>query len=78
MSDTILAKYTRALTTKAKQETKTFGPYIKPKTKALFLMQSFSWGSRKVESETKFFFETGFRHQNRRASLGLVYNRTLA
>lgn len=57
-----------------KQETKTFGPYIKPKTRGLFLMQGFSWGSQKVESKTKFFFETGFRHQNRRASLGVVYN----
>ena len=56
------------------QETKTFGPYIKPLTKALFLMQGFSWGSQEIKSETKFFFETGFRYQNRRASLGVVYN----
>ena len=57
-----------------KKETKTFGPYKKPITTALFLDHSFSWGSRQVELETRFFFETGFRYQDRRASLGVSYN----
>lgn len=57
-----------------KQEIKTFGPYQEPNVKALFLNNSFSWGSRQIEAGTKFAFETGFRYQNRRASLGVLYN----
>ncbi len=38
-----------------KQETKTFGPDKKPTTRALFLDQSFSWGSQQVELEARFF-----------------------
>ena len=57
-----------------KSETKTFGPYKKPNTVALFLDNSFSWGSTKVESGSSFGFETGFRHEDRRASVVVVYD----
>lgn len=56
-----------------KKETKTFGPYKKPFTRALFLDNSFSWGSTKVESSSNFGFETGFRYEDRRASVAIVY-----
>ena len=57
-----------------KSETKTFGPYKKPNTVVLFLDNSFSWGSTKVESGSSFSFETGFRHEDRRASAAVAYN----
>jgi Domain of unknown function (DUF3598) len=56
------------------QETKTFGPYKKPITKSLFLDNSFSWGSIKVESNLNFGFETGFRYEDRRVSVVVVYD----
>ncbi len=58
-----------------KKETKLFGPYQKQTTSALFLDKSFSWGSKQIESGANFFFETGFRYQNRRASLAAIYDR---
>lgn len=60
--------------TDGKKETKTFGPYRKPMTRALFLDNSFSWGSTKVESGSNFGFETGFRYEDRRASAVVMYN----
>ena len=59
----------------------TFGPYAKPGTEAsmghyvtaLFLDNSFSWGSTKVESDSNFGFETGFRYEDRRASVAIIY-----
>ncbi len=57
-----------------KKETKTFGPYNKPIMSCLFLDNSFSWGSQQVELEKSFGFETGFRYENRRVSLALIYN----
>jgi Domain of unknown function (DUF3598) len=56
------------------QETKTFGPYKKPITKSLFLDNSFSWGSIKVESNSNFGFETGFRYEDRRISVVVMYD----
>ena len=47
-----------------KKETKTFGPYKKPDTRALFLDNSFSWGSILVLAESRFGFETGFRYED--------------
>jgi hypothetical protein len=55
------------------KETKTFGPYKKPITRALFLDNSFSWGSTKVESGSNFGFETGFRYKDRRVSVAITY-----
>lgn len=57
-----------------KNETKTFGPYKKPNTRALFLDNSFSWGSTQVKSGSTFGFETGFRYEDKRATLGVMYN----
>jgi hypothetical protein len=57
-----------------KKETKTFGPYKKPDTRALFLDNSFSWGSIIVVEESRFGFETGFRYEDKRASTVLIYN----
>lgn len=51
-----------------KTELKNFGPYKEPITKALFLDNSFSWGSTTVEPNLSFGFETGFRYEDRRAS----------
>lgn len=47
-------------------ELKTFGPYLKPTTSALFLDNSFCWGSKKVTSGSIFVFEIGIRFENRR------------
>jgi len=55
------------------KETKTFGPYKKPITKSLFLDNSFSWGSTKVESGSNFGFETGFRYEDKRVSVAIIY-----
>ena len=55
------------------KETKTFGPYKKPITRALFLDNSFSWGSTKVESGSNFGFETGFRYEDKRVSVAIIY-----
>lgn len=57
-----------------KSETKTFGPYKKPHTRALFLDNSFSWGSTQVEAGSTFGFETGFRYEDKRATVGVMYN----
>ncbi|KYC42911.1 hypothetical protein WA1_12400 [Scytonema hofmannii PCC 7110] len=51
------------------KETKTFGPYKKPITRGLFLDNTFSWGSTKVESGSNFGFETGLRYEDKRASV---------
>lgn len=55
-------------------ETQTFGPYKKPTTRALFLDNSFSWGSTTVDLGSPFGFETGFRYEDRRASAAVVYD----
>ncbi|OKH22827.1 hypothetical protein NIES593_11970 [Hydrococcus rivularis NIES-593] len=57
-----------------KTETKTFGPYNKNTARALFLDNSFSWGTTTLETDSSFFFETGFRYKNRRASIVATYN----
>lgn len=57
-----------------KIETKTFGPYQKQITNSLFLDNSFSWGSTKVELGATFNCETGFRYENKRASLAVIYH----
>ena len=57
-----------------KRESKNFGSYKKPLTRALFLDNSFSWGSTTVESGSNFGFETGFRYKDRRASVVVMYD----
>lgn len=47
-------------------EEKSFGPYSKPITSALFLDNSFCWGSKKVTSDSIFVFEIGIRFENLR------------
>jgi hypothetical protein len=59
-----------------KTEIKTFGPYKKPTIRALFLDNSFSTGSVKVETDSIFGFETGFRYENRRAEAIAIYNKS--
>ncbi|MGL5878243.1 MAG: DUF3598 family protein [Xenococcaceae cyanobacterium] len=59
---------------KDETETKTFGPYKKSKLNALFLNNSFSWGSTEIKFEPVFGFETGFRYKDRRASAGILYD----
>ncbi len=58
-----------------KKETKTFGPYKKPDMRALFLDNSFSWGSAIVVEESRFGFETGFRYEDKRLSTVVIYNK---
>ncbi len=58
-----------------RKETKTFGPYQKPVTRCLFLDNSFSWGSTKIESDSNFGFETGFRYEDRRTSVVIMYDK---
>jgi Domain of unknown function (DUF3598) len=58
-----------------KTETKFFGPYLQPNTRGLFLDNCFSWGSTSVEANEVFFFETGFRIDDRRANAGVVYDK---
>jgi Domain of unknown function (DUF3598) len=57
-----------------KTETKKFGPYKKPETRSLFLDSCFSWGSEKVAIGASFAFETGFRYEERRLSVPVVYD----
>lgn len=57
-----------------REETKHFGPYPQPNVRSLFLNNSFSWGSSEVKAGESFFFETGFRFQTKRTSLGTVYS----
>ncbi|MGB7444411.1 MAG: DUF3598 family protein [Coleofasciculaceae cyanobacterium] len=49
-----------------KTELKSFGTYTKPITSALFLDNSFCWGSKKLESGSIFVFEIGIRLGNQR------------
>jgi Domain of unknown function (DUF3598) len=56
-----------------RRETKTFGPYTPSTTRALFIDQSFSWGSPSEDVEAPFFFETGFRWTDRRMSCVVQY-----
>lgn len=71
-------------------ESQTFETKNKPLTLSLFLDTSFSWGATKRELNSTgerfgyqyldtwkwvpFFFETGFRYEDRRASTGAVYD----
>jgi hypothetical protein len=57
-----------------KTEIKTFGPYKKPTIRALFLDNSFTAGSAKIEIGSIFGFETGFRYENRRAEAITIYD----
>jgi len=57
-----------------KLETEVFGPYKKPITRALYLENSFSWGSTMVKPGTHFGFETGFRYEGRRASAVAMFD----
>ncbi|WP_009546196.1 DUF3598 family protein [Crocosphaera subtropica] len=58
------------------EKTETFGPYIKPEMRGTYLKNSFSWGVKHLRDN--FFFETGFSHENKRASLVAIYeNRVL-
>ena len=59
-----------------KKETRNFGPYKKPDTRALFLDNSFSWGSIIVVEESRFGFKTGFRYEDKRVSAVVIYNET--
>lgn len=52
----------------------TFEPRKKPNKEALFLENSFSWGSLEVKPSSIFFFETGFRNECRRRSAVARYN----
>jgi len=56
------------------KESKTFGPYKKPITRALFLDHSFFWGSPKLEAGANFAFEMGFRYEDRRTSVVVICN----
>ncbi|NET33688.1 MAG: DUF3598 family protein [Cyanothece sp. SIO1E1] len=56
------------------QTSKTFEIKTKPITQALFLDNSFSWGSQAIQSGCQFFIETGFSHENRRISVVAVYD----
>ncbi|MGB5772402.1 MAG: DUF3598 family protein [Crocosphaera sp.] len=53
------------------EKTETFGPYVKPEMRGIYLNNSFSWGTK--HKSDNFFFETGFRHENKRASLVAIY-----
>jgi hypothetical protein len=55
-------------------EVKTFGPYLKPKTNALFLGSSFCWGSKQVSAGAPFLFEIGFRVEDWRALMFTKYD----
>ena len=57
-----------------KTETKIFGPYQKPVTTALFLENSFFWGSARVEAASIFGFEIGFKYENSGASAAVMYD----
>ncbi|MEA5623915.1 DUF3598 family protein [Nostoc sp. UHCC 0251] len=52
----------------------TYGPHKKPHIRSLHLNDSFSWGSQEVKSGSVFFFETGFKHKDRRSSAVARYN----
>ncbi|KOP23154.1 hypothetical protein AMR41_27610 [Hapalosiphon sp. MRB220] len=56
------------------KQTKTFGPYQKPITRALFLDNAFSWGSSKIESGSNLAFETGLSYEDKRASVVIQYD----
>jgi len=59
-----------------KSEAEVFGPYKKPITRALFLENSFSWGSTMIKPGAYFGFETGFRFEGRRASAVAMFDET--
>ncbi|PHJ63931.1 hypothetical protein VF14_29305 [Nostoc linckia z18] len=52
----------------------TYGPHLKPHIRSLHFNDSFSWGSSEVKPGSIFFFETGFKHQDRRRSAVARYN----
>ncbi|MDZ8107340.1 MAG: DUF3598 family protein [Nostoc sp. DedQUE12a] len=52
----------------------TYGPHKKPHLRSLHFHNSFSWGSQEVKPGSMFFFETGFKHQDRRRSAVARYN----
>jgi hypothetical protein len=54
-------------------KTENFGPYKKPVTRALYLNNGFSWGTLQIEPNSSFWFEIGFRHENKRAGIVVVY-----
>ncbi|AFZ00418.1 DUF3598 family protein [Calothrix sp. PCC 6303] len=56
-----------------KKESKLYGNYNKSTLRSLFLKNCFSWGLKQVDSGTKFFFETGFRYEQRRISVVGIY-----
>lgn len=49
-----------------KKELKNFGSYTKPITSALFLNNSFCWGTKKIDSGSIFIFEIGLRFEDKR------------
>ncbi len=51
-----------------KSKTEAYGPYKRPITRALYLQNSFSWGSTTLNPGNYLGFETGFRFENKRAS----------
>lgn len=57
-------------------EKKTFPPHDRDTTKALFLDNSFSFGSTKVESNAVFGFETALKSEDRRISAAVIYDKS--
>ncbi|MBW4621665.1 MAG: DUF3598 family protein [Cyanosarcina radialis HA8281-LM2] len=57
-----------------KSRSKSFGSYKKPLVEALYLDNSFSWGSTHITPGSSFGFETGFRLENRGSSAVLMYD----
>lgn len=55
------------------RQTQTFGPYQPATARAIYLENSFSWGSKIIEPNSSFLFETGFRDKDRRASVVVTY-----
>lgn len=52
----------------------TYGPHKKPNIRSLHFDDTFSWGSTEVKPGSMFFFETGFKHKDRRRSAVSRYN----
>lgn len=59
-----------------RKETKTFEPYKKPNVKGIFINNSFSWGSKKVELNSAFGFETGFKFEKKGVSVAVIYDQS--
>ncbi len=57
------------------EKTETFGPYAKPEMRGTYLKNSFSWGAKDISDN--FFFETGFSHENKRASFVAIYEQNV-